>query len=106
MEDSQTFDNPKPDFQMMENNFVKPIKKVRISEDIKISSDSVKHTPQDPIQTSSNIEKCCDLHICRIYGYTFPKKTIYLMLILVIIAIVIWYMSTPNKKPKKDEDNK
>ena len=45
--------------------------------------------------------------VYSIYGYTLPKNTLYLIIILGIIGLFIWYFMTgkKNKKTKKIEDN-
>lgn len=45
-----------------------------------------------------------------LYGYSLPKNTLYLIIILIIVGVIVWYMTSNTKKNKEkkiiDNDEK
>ncbi len=51
--------------------------------------------------TSTNIQVAGSDDMLGILGFTIPKQTLYFILILIVIAVGIWYMSRDTKYKKK-----
>lgn len=37
------------------------------------------------------------------YGYSIPKNTLYLIIILIIVGIAVWYLTSTHKKKSKNK---
>lgn len=61
--------------------------------------------PQQPQQTQQTIESSPNFELM---GYVVNKQTIYLLIVLILIGVGIWFMTTEKspKKGKKKEEKK
>lgn len=55
----------------------------------------------DSQQVDNQITGSGDDNMLGIFGFSIPKQTLYFLIILVAIAVAIWYMSRDNKSGKK-----
>ena len=74
-----------------------------IDQEPSVNSGSPAHVNlTDPIVPKKIIE--FDPVYALIYGYKFPKTTIYFTLICLIIAVIIFYITSPKKQVKTDKN--
>ncbi len=68
-----------------------------------VQTSTTSSTPLDPSSITNGTQFIVPDHMSLILGYQIPSKTLYFIIILVIIAVTLYFLTAEKKKPKKDK---